>query len=340
MVRSFLALSLGLALLLGACAVTREQPVETRQKPGSEDSKQRSEQLFAELEGKQDAPAALTEPAKASGKDYVRISEASNPAPRPGETVVVEIDTFRVFNDSVSLRDAGIQTLSLVRELAMAKALPVDIAITSLTTSMYVERNARFDESAAKSIFMLSSSAGRFLSEEVLKREPRFDAGSHSLSYRIHYRAKILAQEQIYNPSLALQVKLSETFLQDAEQFNISVTPNADGYLYFFDFLSDSSVALVFPNQDLSDCRIKAGVTWEQPAVAVCDPDKDFTIETLYFVFSTEPISGWEEFRSNRNASDLVYSAGEDSFIRFQNWLAKSDPRLRLEKLAQIHIYR
>lgn len=205
---------------------------------------------------------------------------------------------------------------------------------------MYVERNSRFDESLAKGIFMMSSSAGRIVKEEYLKREPSFEEKSHSLKYRMHYRAQIMPQERVYNPSMSLQVKLSDTLLKDGDLFELAITPNTDGYLYFFDFLSDNSVMLVFPNKHLRDNRISAGQNWSQKVGVRCDPLKEITIETLYFVFSMDPIAGWESFRSSSGADDLVFSAGEESFTLFQNWLAKSDPKRRVERMAQIHIIR
>lgn len=330
------------ALLLSACSGNKKKVLNSGRDGSSTVDKQRSEQVFNELEGKPAPQQPQPKPQGAEVAPNVVASTASPsaPLPKPGEAIVVEIDTFRVFNDSVSLKDAETQTRNFVRELALDKALPSDVSLTSLTTTMYVERNARFDESAARGIFMMSSSAGRFLKEEFLKREPSFDVKSHSMKYRMHYRAQVMPLEKTYNPSMNLQVKLSETLLKDGEEFKISVTSNTDGYLYFFDFLSDNSVALVFPNQDLSDNRIRANQKWEQDAVAVCDPQKDFTIETLYFVFSADPIVGWESFRSNRSATQLVFSAGEESFILFQNWLARSDPKRRVEKMAQIHIYK
>jgi len=328
-------------LLLSACSGNKDKPASAGRDATPGDDQQRAGQLFNELDGKPvQTQSTQTSGTEVSPQVVVSTSTPSTPAPKPGEMVVVEIDTFRVFNDNVSIKDAETQTRNFIRELALDKALPSDVSLTSLTTSMYVERNARFDESTAKGIFMMSSSAGRFLKEDFLKREPSFDSKQNSLKYRMHYKAQILPQEKTYNPSMSLQVKLSETFLKDGSEFAISITPNTDGYLYFFDFLSDNSVALVFPNQDMSDNRIKAGQRWEQDAVAVCDPQKDFTIETLYFVFSQDPISGWEDFRSNRSSTDLVFSAGEESFILFQNWLGKSDPRRRVEKMAQIHIYK
>ncbi|MCK9435001.1 MAG: DUF4384 domain-containing protein [Candidatus Cloacimonetes bacterium] len=333
MVKSIAVLIAGSLILLGACTANQSQAASDGLE--SRESKQRSQQVFDELDGKSSGKGSSSfVPPQAMGKPTVKHT----PAPKQGDLVVVEIDTCMVFNETVSLKEAENLTRNFVRELALDRALPADITLTSLITNMCMERNDSFDESVAQGIFMLSSSAGRFVKEEFLRKEPSFEA--QKLRYRIHYRAHILPQQKVYNPSMALGVELSETLLNHGETFQIQIRTNSDGYLYGFDFLADNSVTLFFPTQNRSNNRIAAGQAWIQDAVAICDPDREITIETLYFVFSKDPIAGWENFRSNRNAEDLVFSAGEESFTMFQNWLAQSDPGRRVEKLAQIHILR
>jgi hypothetical protein len=254
------------------------------------------------------------------------------------QPVPVEIDTSYTFSDDVSLKDARTKIMQWVRESALHKALPVEIAITSLTTDMYVERNKSFDEETARSIFMMSSSAGRFMSEKLLMGNPVFESKNSTYSMELSYKAFILPVEKAYNAALNLQVELSNTLLQDQADFEVVVTANQDGYLYIFDFLADHSVALVYPNLAYQTNNLKQKQAWKQSLTAAADPTRKMTIETLYFVFSTTPISGWESFRTNTSSQDLVFSAGEESFILFQKWLGRSNPAERVEKMAQLHI--
>ncbi len=317
-----------LCIELWGCAANRTKPTQGRDL-SAEQTKARAEQLARELDNqttpKQSPPA--------NSHNSVRILSAP-----VGQVICVEVDSFKVFNDNVSLKEARSQTLQFVRQLALEKALPVEISINSITATMEVEKNAKYDQSVATGIFMMSASAGRFVSEKVLSTSPVFDERNNAIKYKMCYLAEIIPLEKSYNPSLKLEVKLSETLLKDGDQFTLCVVPNTAGYLYLFDFLSDGSAALVFPNPDLPDNALQAGEKWERTLRAVCDKERDYSIETLYFIYSTVPINGWEDFRSNRNASDLVFSAGEESFILFQKWLGKSDPAQRVEKLAQLHI--
>ncbi len=254
--------------------------------------------------------------------------------------VRVEVDTFRVFNDTVSLQQAREQTLAFAREVALQKALPVDVTINTLFTDMYVERNANFDEQAAKSVFMLSSSAGRFQSEKVLEERPVFDQASRSLRCHIRYQAEVVRLPRAYNSAYDLRVSISNTLLRDGDRFEATATANQDGHLYIFDFLPDNSVTLAFPTRLHPDNRIEAGEPWRQQLGAAILPGRDVCVETLYFVFSADPISGWEDFCANASPSDYALSGGEDSFIKFQTWLGRGDPSKRVEKLAQLHIFK
>lgn len=325
----------GLALILAMSGCAGNGGAEAGQGSEAAHSSSRAEDAFAVMEGKQETQTGLTPAGRGS------ISTETVTAGASGEIRVrVVVDTFRVFNDSVSLQQAREQTLAFAREVALQKSLPVDVTINTLFTDMYVERNANFDEQAAKSIFMLSSSAGRFQSEKVLEEYPVFDQASHSLRYHIRYQAEVIRQPRAYNSAYDLKVSLSNTLLRDGERFEVAATANSDGWLYIFDFLPDQSVTLAFPTRLFPDNRIEAWEPWRQQLAAAILPDRDVCVETLYFVFSADPISGWEDFCANVSPSDYALSGGEDSFIQFQTWLGRGDPSKRVEKLAQLHIYK
>ena len=330
----FLSLVLSLCLIvMTGCASNKQKSSTTNEE--AEKSRQNATKAFSELEKKDDQKSESISNPMSSAPTQTTISNFA----KLGK-VTVQIDTFLVFNDAVSWQEARAQTLAFVREQALQKALPVDVSLVSLTTNMYVERNAQFDEQTAKSIFMLSSSAGRFQSEKILEEKPIIDTKSHSFRYNMRYQAEVVQLPKVYNSAYNIKVGLSNSLLKDGEQFKVSVTSNADGYLYIFDFLPDNSVAMVYPNKLFPNNFIKTQEPWIQQFTGVTLPGKEHCIETLYFVFSTEPISGWEDFCSNVSAQEYVLSGGEDSFILFQRWLAKSDPSKRVEKLAQLHIFK
>jgi hypothetical protein len=253
--------------------------------------------------------------------------------------VTIEVDTVKIYPLTISVAEARIKTLQEVRQVALERALPQDISLTTFISSVSVEKNNFYDEQVASSVFMNCCSSGRIIEEKILEDYPSFPKKSNVFEYRMKYRATILPLKTIYNSELDLKVQLSETLLKNNEQFTLELTPNQDGYLYIFDFLPDNSVLVVYPTLHYPESLIIKDTAWKQTLTAVTSPDKKHSIETLYFVFSEVPISGWENFKSNSNFTELIFSAGEESFILFQKWLGRSDPNKRVEKMAQLHIF-
>jgi hypothetical protein len=108
---------------------------------------------------------------------------------------------------------------------------------------------------------------------------------------------------------MSLQVKISNTLLKDGDEFQISITPNTDGYLYFFDFLSDSSIALVVPNQDMKDNFSKPGRNGNKPWERSVIPTRK-TRSRRCISSSAWTHRRLGRFQSNRNADNIVFSAG------------------------------
>lgn len=332
--------STGAALLLCAmyglaccgCSTNRQRSIPPA---SAEQTEAEAAKGFAALDGRSEASSqpGWKEPGQIKPNTVLTKGLASG-------TFVVEIDTFRIYNDTVSLQQARSQTIAFARELALQEALPLDVSIVSLLTDMYVERDQYFDATRAKSVFMLSSQSGRFKSEQVLAEKPDFDLESQSLRYRIRYRTEVQYLPKAYNSHLYLDVKLSETYLSDGERFEVFVTPNTDGYIYLFNFYPDDSVGLIFPNQLHPDNQVEADVCWKRGIRTQIPPELEYSLETLYIVFSEMPMAGWEDFHSNIVTSDIAHTTGEESFILFQNWLGRGDPNKRVEKLAQVHVFK
>jgi len=167
----------------------------------------------------------------------VKVSQASG-------RVVVEIDTFLVFARECEPPEAENEMRKFVRELALREAIPADVSISSLVSDMYIETKDSYDEKmGVQCIPHVLPVRGRFEKEEFLEREPSFEGSS--LHFRQHYRAHIVPQERVYNPSMNLSVELSNNLLRHGMILNSASRRMWMAYLYLFDFLNDSSVAMV-----------------------------------------------------------------------------------------------
>lgn len=320
---------MAMLLLATGCATTSKKVKSN----DAEASRSAAEKAFQE-----EASPAL-EPIQSPGKAASKqTQETVSGLTSPNSKVTVELDTFFVYDQNTSPREAREKSLVQIRELALQKALPVDVSISTMVTDMYVEINEKFDEHAAKSVFMLSSSAGRFENEKVIHLTSTVE--NDLIRCDISYEADIIKVPKAYNSEYNLKVELSETLLRDGQYFWVSATANRDGYLYVFDILSDHIVTIVFPSKLFPDNQIWAKEPWRQRFGAATMPDRDYSIETLYFIYSAREISGWEDFSVDLERGRSFDFDKVQSFVRFQKWLGRSDPSLRVEKLAQLHIFK
>ncbi|MGC9362673.1 MAG: hypothetical protein ACP5F3_07080, partial [Candidatus Syntrophosphaera sp.] len=103
-----------LAVALCACSANRKtgSDLPTADSRASEVAAREAE---AELFGRAQTPSS-------TGQNSVhsQVEHLSTPAIKPDGIVTVVIDTFKVFNEDISLKDARAQTLSMARELALA----------------------------------------------------------------------------------------------------------------------------------------------------------------------------------------------------------------------------
>jgi hypothetical protein len=252
--------------------------------------------------------------------------------------VTVAIDTVKVYTEDTSLKDAKSDLLKLARQSALEKAIPSNMSITSLTTSMYAENNNAFDEEIAKSVFINSTMAGYFLNEKIVWSSP--DYRNNLITLRIKYSVDIKPRHDDQFRADLINLELSDTYVKDGTDLTIRVIPETDGYLYLFDFLSDNSVVLIYPN--LIDRANQ--VTQDKPkqlvvtAVKGIDDKAAVTVETIYAVFSKTELVGWERFQIQDSKDNIIFSAGEESFQLFQKWLSQIHPLESDEKMVQIHI--
>lgn len=147
------------ALMAGSCAGNRGKANIATQGDASR-SRAAAEAAFEGRSGN------LAEAGRAEDKDPQPVTAGRGKEQRrpdlkedlqPGCTVKVRIDTTLVFAEDTSPSEARAKALRILREEALNRALPVDVHISSMVSDMYVERNARFDENTASSVFVISS---------------------------------------------------------------------------------------------------------------------------------------------------------------------------------------
>lgn len=255
------------------------------------------------------------------------------------ETVHVVVDTSMVFSDEKAIKTARIEILQFARQCALEKVIPPNMSISSLITSMCSENATKVDESLAKSVFINSSLGGYFINEKHSFGEPSI--GMNSFTLTINFEADILPRFDMHSQANYIDLSLTDNYVQSGKEMAVKIKSYTGGYIYVFNFLSDNSVILLYPNIAVKDSKILKDQTKELKFSAYKDSrtPTGTTVETIYVVFSTAEIFGWQQFKNNVTSSNIIFSAGEESYQLFQKWLSSTDPINIEEEMVQLHIY-
>ena len=187
----------------------------------------------------------------------------------------------------------------------------------------------------------------RFLVDEKVMAADLQQLEGGAFRYRMVLEARVVPVRGERDPSLRLDLEVNERLLQAGDELVVRARANRDGYIYLFDFLSDNTVMLIFPNAMMTDNSVSAGEWLEIPTQqerarglhyrVAGDPDAPTTNETVYAVFTRQPIADLSGLMSVPEGY-VSFSAGDDSFTDFQRWLVEIPLSQRVERAIQLHI--
>ena len=262
---------------------------------------------------------------------------------RPGWFLV---DTTVVYPGSVPPERARWQTLQAARAGGLERALPPKVSFTSLLSDIMDETAGAAYEKSTWSTFALSSVSGHVVDEKILSEQLQPMEGN-AYRYRIVLNARVVPVQGERDPSLRLELAVNDRLLKTGDELVVRARPSIAGYLYVFYFLSDQSVMLLFPNAMMADNAVAAGDWLQLPSEqdrsrglhlrVAADPDAATANETVYAVFSRQPIADLSSLTYVPEGY-VSFSAGDASFTTFQRWLAEIPLGQRVEKAVQLHI--
>ncbi len=347
----------GLAILLLAGCSSRPKDAGPEGETADR-ARMAAEGAFKELEGGEEVPLPGMSPGpdelglldEGDDLDTDAAAEAARAAAkrlayevRPGWFMV---DTSLVFPNSIAPEKARQEALMAARAAGLEQALPQEISFTSLLSDIMDETAGVAFEKSTWSTFARSSVTGHLIDEKILSTTLEPIKGN-AYSYRIVLEARVVPVKGERDPSLYLELEVNERLLAAGDELVVRARPSRDGYLYVFDFLSDNSVMLMFPNAYMTDHAVAAGTWLEIPTrqerdrgihyrVAVA-PEVPTANETIYAVFTRQPIADISSLIDVQEGY-ATFSAGDESFTTFQRWLWEIPLGQRVEKAVQIHI--
>jgi hypothetical protein len=250
--------------------------------------------------------------------------------------VWVSIDTTFTYPTSVSINNARTQSKQKLRLALIEKALPVNVKVAGFMENY---ESSEGDEEFHKSMFIQTGSSGLILKEQVLLDE--IQLGKEYYKHHFSMKAFVENQDLERDPELRLDLNLNKKFFHAGDEIEISASPTKSGYLYLFYFLPDHTVMLLYPNSISNDNFLEVNKTTDLTSgyefIANTDSNNETVFGTLYAVFSIKKIDQLDEFVKLKEGLP-VFSAGEESYTLFNNWLSKIPTKLRCEKLKKIQI--
>ena len=333
-----------IVMLLAGCAASTA--------PASPDASEKEAQTaagraFKELEtGEQVAlPGMLPE---AGADEVTELAKAdtdfSDYTVQPGWFMV---DTSITFANSVAPDKARNITLNAARAGGLEQSVPPEVSFTSLLTDIMAEEAGAAMEHTTWSTFAFSTVSGYIIEATILAAELLSGPKPGSYAYRVVLEARVEPVKGERNTALRLEVDVAERFLKDGDELIVKVRSTRAGHLYIFDFLSDNTVMLMYPNAFMQATAIESDEWLEIPTEeertrgiryrVAANPAEITTTESIYVVFTLNPIANLDELIKVQK--DYVqFSAGDASFTNFQRWLAEIPLGQRTEKAVQIHI--
>jgi hypothetical protein len=338
-------------LLLASCSAVI--PKAGQEHPGKNRAQAAAEEAFVELEGGKEVPlpGMTATPVETTLLEEESVVTESEPESirtmdytvRPGWFLV---DTTLVFPGTVPPARAKREALQTARAAGLEQALPAKVSFTSLLSDVMDETAGAAYEKSTWSTFALSSISGHVVDEKILSAEVMPIEGN-AYRYRMVMEARVVPVKGERDPSLRLELDVNERLLNEGDELVIRVRSNTAGYLYVFDFLSDNSVMLMYPNALMIDNAIAAAKWVELPTEqerargirfrVAAAPEALTTNETIYAVFTRQPIADLAGL-INVPEGYASFSAGDASFTDFQRWLAEIPLSQRIEKAVQLHI--
>ena len=263
------------------------------------------------------------------------------------QAIWVEVDTVRVFDSNTTPAEARHKTLTLARECAIKKAIPEEVLTSSVFSDLRAESGQQAQEQTAINIFAISTQAGVITEEKILIAKP--EILEDLIRYRVRLQAQVAPIIGQRNPALKLDLKINNNVFKSGDRLVITATSTQEGYLYLFNFLADNSVLMMFPNHISMDNSVKARQPLTIPTLAEqkqgvvykvqADPKRTVTAEAIFGVFCTTPIAEFDRFQALQKGH-TIFSAGDESFTRFQRGLAEVPLNQRCETALPIQIFK
>ena len=255
-----------LALALSACGGGKTS-VKAASGPEYEAVKARADKAHGELEPKTGGTAVKTE--KDESKEAVVRNEVQE---RQGKILSVDPEGCTWLEGaatvSVGPQDTRHQTRAAAMEQARAAAVQDFLGVEVKSKFMDFQQEGLRKESRLTEGILQTTRSGRIMKEQVLEEGYRDAPDCPGCLYRLRLKACAVPRDSGADRDFAVELGISSQHYRSGEEAKITVTATRDCWIYLYNIydlgLKDQT-ALVVPNENVREKRLKAGESWEYP---------------------------------------------------------------------------
>mgnify|MGYP001618428053 CR=1 FL=1 len=160
------------------------------------------------------------------------------------------------------------QTGAAARELARAAAVQDFLGVEVKSKFMDFQQEGLRKESRLTEGILQTTRNGRIVKEQILEEGYRDAPDCPGCLYRMRLKACAVPRDASGDKDFHVELRVSSQRFLHGDEAKIFVTSTRDCWIYLYDIydlgLRDQT-ALIMPNENVHEKRLKAGETWEYP---------------------------------------------------------------------------
>ena len=258
--------ALASAFALSACG-GGTAPLKTLTDPEYKAVKASSMKAHADPEARTGAGVVKTE--KGESKDMTERNEVQE---RSGKVLGVDPDGCTWLEGSavvaVGTQDTRHQTRAAAMEQARAAAIQDFLGVEVKSKFMDFQQEGLRKESHLTEGILQTTRNGRIVKEVVLEEGYKDAPGCKNCLFGLTLKACAVPRDAAGDKDFAVELQVSNQRFLHGDEAKLSVTATRDCWIYvynIYDLGVKDQTALVVPNENVKEKRLKAGESWEYP---------------------------------------------------------------------------
>lgn len=254
-----------LAFALSACG--GRAGLKQDKGPGYEAVKARAAKAHGEPDLKTGGTALKTE--KGESKDEAVRNEVQE---RRGKVLGMDPEGCTWLEGAASVavgpQDTRHQTRAAAMEQARAAAVQDFLGVEVKSKFMDFQQEGLRRESRLTEGILQTTRSGRIMKEQVLEEGYRDAPDCPGCLYRLRLKACAVPRDAAGDKDFAVELQVSNQRFLHGDEAKLSVSATRDCWVYLYniyDLGAKDQTALVVPNENVKEKRLKAGETWEYP---------------------------------------------------------------------------